>query len=388
MIAVRTKLRSARPLQRIGRGDKHRRRQERVSEPLSSSSDTSSPSPPLTPARCNNTAEPERLIEKRKLPRFLYARLSRGQMPTFKGLSGKSEPSVVYALRSKNCQYRIRLTFNWKENVTILDETESDKHQAFATAAKTYDGLVRMLGVKKNREAWRIFDTSQITSVFDTRTKRELLKETNELSEAEEQVLYSEPRRQIVNLDENPLPYSEKIAHRLYDYFGSDNYDWSKDYIDVAAVARRLRVDADLLTNKMTRVFTDCRLFSQSGCWLSPKLYTYRTVASWKYDGFSSEDLFSHNGEGLERHVVRHHPLRCELFVITNHGRCCRPSHLCYGSVKANTRDMQLRQAVSNLLTLFAHRDTRLKLVEIVDVCGALLAETCVDDANTANPPL
>jgi hypothetical protein len=239
-----------------------------------------------------------------------------------------------------------------------------------------------MIGVKKNREVWRIFNIYLISSVLDTRTKRELLDGVPNHYEDQDAGGELDPKANFlrygsslrsVEMDVNALSYSEQLAHELYHHFGRDHYDWQLDFIDVAAVSRRTQENARVLVGKISQTFHECTLFRQSGCWLSPSLATYRTVARWKYDGFAPRDLFSHDGEGMERHVVRHHPTRCELFVQKDHCRCCRPSHLCYGSAMANTRDMQLRQAVANLLILFSKSSSRLKLVEIADVFSTLL---------------
>ena len=322
------------------------------------------------------------LLAKNELPRFLYAKKGRGSNDTFAGLSGKVKPVVVYATRCKSSEYRFRLTLNWKSDSKVLDETRREKHVTFAKAAKDYDGLVRMIGVKKNREVWRIFNIYLIMSVLDTRTKQELLDGVSNhyLNDGEDVANENEVRHRPeaatvrYGLDIDALSYSEQLAHELYHHFGRDHYDWTLDYIDVAAVSRRNQAeDARDLVSKMSRTFHECTLIKPSGCWLSPSLTTYRTVARWKYDGFSSKSLFSHDGENYERHVVRHHPTRCELFIEKNHCRCCRPSHLCYGSAMANTSDMQLRQAVAQLLLLFSDSDSLNTLLATVDVFSKLV---------------
>ena len=324
-------------------------------------------------------ARSDQVMSRNELPRFLYAKKGQGNGDTFAGLSGKTKPVVVYAVRGKTSEYRFRLKMEWKPDSKVLDETCRNKHVTFGKAARKYDGLLRMLGVKKNREVWRIFNVYLISSVLDTRTKRELLEGVpNHYRDDDDGYVTSgtkwyDSSSYSFDMDIDALSYSEQLAHELYHHFGHDHYDWQADFIDVAVVSRRSPENARSLVGKMSRIFYECTLFRQSGCWLSPNLTTYRTVARWKYDGLTPKDLFSHDGEGMERHVVRHHPMRCELFIEKNHCRCCRPSHLCYGSGMANTRDMQLRQAVANLLLLFSKSDSRLKLVEMADVFSALL---------------
>ena len=332
----------------------------------------------------SNTIEDDEksdLLSRNELPRFLYAKKGRGISDTFAGLSGKTKPVVVYAVRAKTSDYRFRLKLDWKPDSKVFDETRRYNHITFGKAATMYDGLVRMIGIKKNREVWRIFNIYLVSSVLDTRTKRELLDgvrnhyQDDEDSEVNSKgnVTRYDSRSHSVEMDIDALSYSEQLAHELYHHFGHEHYDWQSDFIDVAAVSRRSQDNARALVRKMSETFHECTLFRQSGCWLSPRLTTYRTVATWKYDGLRTRDLFSHGGDGMERHVVRHHPTRCELFIQKDHCRCCRPSHLCYGSAMANTRDMQLRQAVGNLLILFSKLDSRLKLVEIADVFSGLL---------------
>lgn len=321
------------------------------------------------------------MMSRNELPKFLYAKKGNGLTDTFASLSGKTKPVVVYAVRAKNASNQIRVKLQWKPDSKVLDETRSCNHVVFSKAAKNYDGLVRFVGVKQNREVWRIFNVDLITSVYDTKTKRELLDgpcQDQVENDQDDDEIGNVPNRlpgfaMSMALDIDALSYSEQLAHELHHHFGEEHYDWNLDFIDVAAVSRRVQVNARDLVGKMSETFHRCILFKQSGCWLSPGLATYRTVARWKYDGFTPRDLFSHDGEGMERHVVRHHPTRCELFIEKHHCRCCRPSHLCYGSGMANTRDMQLRQAVANVLLLFSKTDSRLKLIELVDVFAGLL---------------
>lgn len=317
-------------------------------------------------------------MSRKDLPKYLYAKKGNGTADTFAGLSGKTKPVVVYAVRAKNANYHICVKLEWKNDSKVLDETRCSNYVIFNKAATKYDALVRFVGVKKNREVWRIFNVALITSVYDIKNKRELLREPRSQTNFEREVvddLIANPRSlsTAITLDLDALDYSEQLAHELHHHFGEENYDWNLDFIDVAAVSRRLQENAKTLVRKMSQKFHRCIPDKQSGCWLSPGLATYRTVARWKYDGFSPKDLFSHDGEGMERHVVRHHPIRCELLIEKNHCRCCRPSHLCYGSGMANTRDMQLRQAVANVLILFSKTDSRIKLIEMVDIFAGLL---------------
>ena len=324
------------------------------------------------------------MLARNELPKFLYAKKGKGKDDTFAGLSGKTKPVAVYAVRAKSSEYRFRLTLDWKVDSKVLDETHREKHVTFAKAASEYDGLLRMIGVKKNREVWRIFNIYLVTSVLDTRTKQELLNGVpNHYADEEDEdggdvVTAAGKRRGYlhpddIDIDIDALSYSEQLGHELHHHFGSEHYDWQTDFIDVAAISRRTQENARTLVGKMSDTFHQCTLFPHSGCWLSPILTTYRTVARWKYGGFKPLELFSHNGEGMERHVVRHHPTRCELFIEKDHQRCCRPSHLCYGSAMANTRDMQLRQAVANLLVLLSKSESRRKLLETVNVFSGLL---------------
>jgi len=351
-------------------------------KPSLAESRVQSPPPPKNASLVVDAEAADHLLSRSELPRFLYAKKGRGNGDTFAALSGKTKPVVVYAVRCKTPDYRFRLKLDWKSDSKVLDESRRSKHITFSKAAGRYDGLLRMLGVKRNREVWRIFNVDLISSVLDTRTKLELLDDVPNHYEDDDGNTDASPvtnparyglSTNSIEMDTDVLSYSEQLAHELYHHFERDHYDWQADFIDVAAVSRRSHENARILVGKMSRTFHECTLFRQSGCWLSPSLTTYRTVARWKYDGLTPGELFSHDGEGMERHVVRHHPTRCELFIEKNHCRCCRPSHLCYGSAMANTRDMQLRQAVANLLILTSKSESRLKLMETVKVFSALL---------------
>jgi hypothetical protein len=53
---------------------------------------------------------------------------------------------------------------------------------------------------------------------------------------------------------------------------------------------------------------------------------------------FAHTDLPALRSEGDSIAAARHHPFRCELFHNGDkHKKCCRPSHLAFGSEKSNT---------------------------------------------------
>ena len=309
-------------------------------------------------------------MERDQLPPYLFASLASPSNPgTFMGLSGKSRPAVVYAAREPSSSLKIRLTMAWGEKAKILDETDSVALLSFDKAATLYAGLVRLVGKERNREAWRIFDTALISSAYNLKTRRFLMG--------------GEPRRENSAANKRPSPrryeipagssFSETLARQLTTHFGNFHYDCKRDFIDVGSIARRLGETEARVYKKILETFKKCTPDEMSGCWLSTSQTAYRNVARWKYDGFSAEDLFSHEGHGLERHVIRHHPLRCELMIKEKHNRCCRPAHLCYGSSKANSRDLQLRQAVGNVLLLFANAGVKTQLIDIIDKLQSLL---------------
>lgn len=119
--------------------------------------------------------------------------------------------------------------------------------------------------------------------------------------------------------------------------------------------------------------FKDCVQDPISGCWRYKLNDTDAVAAADQYThvmrmkeayglglpaGQQSAFLFGHpNLPALidpdepgpdELRVVRHHPFRCELFhVADRHGRCIRPSHLCYGTKLYNTVDMNAQQEMN-----------------------------------------
>jgi hypothetical protein len=106
--------------------------------------------------------------------------------------------------------------------------------------------------------------------------------------------------------------------------------------------------------------FRQCELDPVSGCWRYPtkshatKQYSHVMRAKELYGRCLStaeqRSLFIYAHAGLphlvdkvepkdgDSRLVRHHPLRCELFHPGDHGRCIRPSHLAWGDNKKQNK--------------------------------------------------
>ena len=331
----------------------------------------------------------EKHAGKSKWPSILYAKkANKGCVNEgFLGLVGKRSPPVVFAIEDDMPDWDVSLVMNLDDSSKILDERGNKVHIDLTTAAKKYDALVRIVGVPPTRTVWRIFNRNLIKEIR--------LLSPNRHSEATSQkwVPVDPPSHDpefvswehgddklarhsfLLRPECDYNAYTINVSDALHKMFG-DFYDPNYDVIDVESCARRLEERPGSLADKIINTFSQCEVFQASGCWLSPQSATYRKVALWKYNGFRPIHLFSHSGNNFERHVVRHHPTRCELFIHDgNHSKCCRPSHLCYGSCKANSRDMELRRAVSTFVSLVKRdkKDTWEDVQKHVDSLANLL---------------
>ena len=310
---------------------------------------------------------------KEKWPSFLYAKkANRGsKSEAFLGLLGRQTPPIVFAVEDDAPDWDVCLVMDWKDTTRVLDERRSKHHADLVKVGKNYDALVRNVGVPPTRTVWRLFDRSIVKAVR--------LLSPNRHIEAKKKwipvdIPSDDPDFVIWEMGVDKKPHqvhfvltpeckdnacSLRVNDSLRNMFG-EFYDLYYDVIDVESCARKLCEKPVQLCDKIINTFSQCEVFNVSGCWLSPQTHTYRKVAIWKYAGFRPVHLFSHNGQNIERHVVRHHPTRCELFISDgNHSRCCRPSHLCYGSCKANSRDMELRRAVSTFLSMVKNDESK-----------------------------
>jgi len=307
-------------------------------------------------------------LKNENFPPILYGKkASSVENAAFLGLYGKKDPPVVYAVEKPSPTWDMRLVMKWPEDVQVLDERGETEKISFKVAMeRNHDALIREVS---DNVVWRLLNKDLVKQVHlfsgcDV-DERQRSNKWIPVEAPSNDLNFLEWERSSDGVDISPLLISEegneqtlRLHAELTEKF-ENCYDRYHDVIDVEACSRRLGVSAQSLADEVIRTFSQCEVYPSSGCWVSPLRSVYRKVSIWKYGGLRPVQLFSHNGgDNLERHVVRHHPMRCELFLhgSTNHSRCCRPSHLCYGSCKANTRDMELRRAVATLITRISDR--------------------------------
>jgi len=100
---------------------------------------------------------------------------------------------------------------------------------------------------------------------------------------------------------------------------------------------------------ELSALFDGGEVCLPTGCWIVARQDAYSIVAEWKWGPAEEHHLFPLEVPEKDE-VIRHHPLRCELVrtSVGQHVKCCRPSHLRFGSYKHNSKDLKLRQLVMN----------------------------------------
>ena len=207
----------------------------------------------------------------------------------------------------------------------------------------------------------------------------------------------------IVSIRSSPMNVGVGVTSMdrfLTDHFGA-HYDPQLDYIDPLAVARREgHISAELVQIEMMRRLGCVRPF-WNGCWTYPKSADrlYSVVAQWIHGPRATSmfgwDSLPADEKDLHSVVIRHHPIRCELFrsldsgrqrgekeddastddcpssppLDCEHIRCCRPSHLALGSAQQNAMDIGRRRnleaslAFAQLVKEFVSRTDLLHLI-------------------------
>ncbi|CAF1168741.1 unnamed protein product [Rotaria sp. Silwood1] len=83
-----------------------------------------------------------------------------------------------------------------------------------------------------------------------------------------------------------------------------------------------------------------------------------KRLFTFPYAEQSDSDSENEDINNLNTKVIRHNPLRCKMLdaskqdakqsAISDYRRCCRPSHLCWGTLKDKINDNQLRINIEN----------------------------------------
>ena len=309
---------------------------------------------------------PRKYVNPADLPSVLYTRyVSSADAPM--GLLGRKTPvEAVYAVEEPTAEDEVPLEMRWPQHAVVLDERRGVRCQVSFSEAVSMGCHALVRSASENRTAWRILDTEIIAFVGEEAERSEAAAAVP--PETTTKRMWERARTSLV------VDYDASLDDALLSHFGKRYYDPVLDRISVTIVSIRTGRPPEKLLNEMISKLTSCKVFAVSGCWLSTNKSFYRTTARWKYCGLKPRELFSHDGKNNERHVVRHDPMRCEM-CVEEHSRCCRPSHLCYGSTKANVKDMRLRQGVSDIVNGLHDDRNREAFRNLIDSFGKLVLD-------------
>lgn len=107
---------------------------------------------------------------------------------------------------------------------------------------------------------------------------------------------------------------------------------------------------------QMKELFNACSVEDGNSCWKHNSSKTlYKQVMRWKSNNISKKRLrgiFEFPWSEKHKLIVRHDPINCEAYNdVHDHSKCCRPSHLCYGTARDNAIDTNLAKAVRETMT-------------------------------------
>ncbi len=221
-----------------------------------------------------------------------------------------------------------------------------------------------------------IFEVEDFESLelldYDDEAEFELETEDNEI-ESEEEEDEEEEEEEVEDADEQD-PFGlmqEALACGFQlspDELARHNAFWQtieeETNFDISAEDRCMFFATPAIQSEARKFLLQCVQDNISGCWRRYNVYknAYERImkckTAWAHKmppGTQEQKLrvYAHpnlpalydaaHGEA----IVRHHPFRCELFHQgDDHGRCCRPSHLAWGSKARNKLDEEARKAV------------------------------------------
>lgn len=319
----------------------------------------------VTDSEIQLQAEYKEKCDGQLLPHVLFTRKSAVKGRTVWNLMGRSNPPSIYAFEEQS-QNTIQIKMNWHSSTKIYDERKpGNKTLSLLIAKHTYDALVR--NTRTSNDCWRIFNFDLISEALDLKTGV-ILQPTDRVPNGDV-ALQNRPH---VTMETQHTSSIQKLNSFLSDKFGQ-YFNERLDALNISCICQSTGDNPSKMLDKIVKTFDACRVREESGCWLSPSKYTYRKVGFWKFHGMKSKELFSFDGKLYERFVIRHHPLRCELFE--DHSFCCRISHLSYGTQTRNNRDLNLRREVSHLFNLAKNKSACQRMLQFADFMGDVLEE-------------
>lgn len=192
-------------------------------------------------------------------------------------------------------------------------------------------------------------ELEQSDSRFKFLCRHKLIDEAGEL-------LISKENSSPSNSDVSPIDWWLLRLHIYLLTRFKDEYDPRSDLFDMVSAAHRAHIPvAKFFTSQVIGAFGRAKEVRISGCWHHQSLNVYRKVQNWKvneaewvmnsYDAYLYKYPKGSTPAPVHTPIARHAPSRCEVFHPgDDHRRCCRPSHLCWGSPVSNSGDTALNQ--------------------------------------------